>query len=462
MDTGLYYVSDTQNNRKGTSMSINSFVSPDGRIGYRIRVNIGKDQDGRYIQKCRTCYGTAIQAQAVEHQMKMAAERAKNAQTEAEIYQLYAAASVGARKIPVRNAFDKAMEKPHCRTSSEQRIEFHRNYWSDFVLYLKEKHPLIKYMQDVTCVIAEDYIGFIRKNGAYRKWRKTQSRTGLSNDTLNEMHRTCQQVFELLKHETAMMINPFAEIGKLAAKHAEREAYTDEQLKEIFLKADHFLQPLFFVGLFTGLSEGDVCTLRKDEIHLDRHHIYRMRNKTKKSSERVSAIPMLPVLEDFLKRLIENGDDTSEYILPEQAAVYLHCRSDMSRRIKHLLEIECGFETSRKIEGRKRMQSVLDFHSLRHTFCSLAGVAGVPQNVVQSIVGHMTPRMTALYSRHVEEKERLHWIRLFGQRLNDLPGIAASVELPQIGMEPERAELLNAIGEIDIETARKMLEMIKK
>jgi integrase len=314
-------------------------------------------------------------------------------------------------------------------------------------------------LQEITPVIAENYIGFIRTNGAYRKFRKSKKPAGLSNDTINEMHRTCQQVFELLKHESGMFENPFAAIPKLQPKHAEREAYTDAQLKEIFLKADNYLQPLFFIGLFTGLSEGDVCTLRKDEIHFDRHHIYRVRNKTRKSSGKVSAIPMLPVLEDFLKRLLENAEPDCEYILPEQAAEYLERPYELSRKIKYLLEVECGFDTTLKIEGRKRAQSVLDFHSLRHTFCSIAGVAGVPLTVVQSIVGHMTRRMTELYSRHVEEKERLHWIRIFGERINCLPGIMP--DLPQIAMEPEREELLAEISKLDITAAREMLEMLK-
>jgi hypothetical protein len=33
----------------------------------------------------------------------------------------------------------------------------------------------------------------------------------------------------------------------------------------------------------------------------------------------------------------------------------------------------------------------------------------------------MTPKMTLLYSRHVDEQSRLHWIELFGEKLKDLP-----------------------------------------
>jgi hypothetical protein len=37
------------------------------------------------------------------------------------------------------------------------------------------------------------------------------------------------------------------------------------------------------------------------------------------------------------------------------------------------------------------------FHSLRHTFVSMAGNAGVPLSIVQRIVGHTKPSMTGRY-----------------------------------------------------------------
>ena len=53
--------------------------------------------------------------------------------------------------------------------------------------------------------------------------------------------------------------------------------------------------------------------------------------------------------------------------------------------------------TSLKFEGRKRLTPVATFHSLRHTFVSLAANAGVPLHVVQSIVGHESTAMTRHY-----------------------------------------------------------------
>ena len=440
-------------------MSITSFTAPDGRLGYRIRSNIGRDRSGRYLTKCRTTYGTARQAQEIENQMKAAAERAKNCRTEAEIYEKMRSVMVNASPVPLKKALEKAVAKPASRITSNVRAKAKRGYWMDFVGWMAEFAPLINNMQDVTEIHAENYIAFLRKNGAYCKFKKEKMPTKLSNDTLNAYQQSIRQVFELLRKETGMHSNPFGDIPFLPARHAEREAYTEDQLNTIFLKADTYLRPLFFIGLFTGLSEGDICTLQKDEINFPHHHIYRKRSKTRNTSGKISAIPMLPVLEDFLKDSVDNPENKGIFVLPRQAEDYLRDRSSVSKKVKTFLEIDCEFDTCRKIDGRSRAQSILDFHSLRHTFCSIAGTVGIPLTVVKNIVGHMSPHMTELYSRHVEEQDRLRWIRLFGERLKSLPNLP--VARIETDAEPERAAAVEAIRTADIETVRKILAMLQ-
>ena len=46
----------------------------------------------------------------------------------------------------------------------------------------------------------------------------------------------------------------------------------------------------------------------------------------------------------------------------------------------------------------KRAPSQLNFHSLRHTAVSLLKDAGIPQAVVQELVGHDSEQMSALYT----------------------------------------------------------------
>ena len=75
-------------------------------------------------------------------------------------------------------------------------------------------------------------------------------------------------------------------------------------------------------------------------------------------------------------------------------------------RISHGLELifkAAHIETSVRIEGRRTRTPEATFHSLRHTFVSLAANAGVPLPVVQSIVGHSSTAMTRHYYHENED-----------------------------------------------------------
>ncbi len=50
------------------------------------------------------------------------------------------------------------------------------------------------------------------------------------------------------------------------------------------------------------------------------------------------------------------------------------------------------------VSAEKRKRPEAGFHSLRHTFVSLCAAGGDPQSVVQALVGHGSPAMTAHYT----------------------------------------------------------------
>jgi integrase len=396
-------------------MAIKAVTHPEtGELGYRIRVSLGKF-DGKQKFSTSTIYGiTATQALKIESQKREAANRAKAIDSVADVYKAFIKHK---RKntIKLKDGFAVSLKKPGASRSDAKRHQ-KSLYWADFVAFVKNKHPLVLYMGDLPLTAGEDYIAFIREHGFYLDVIQKKQKK-LSDHTLNAALKTCKKVFKALRHEVEIE-NPFDDIAPLPEKHVEREAYTFDQIKIIMEKADaKFLKPLFIIGLFTGLSEGDVCTLKKCEIDFERKHIYHERNKT----GAMSSIPMLPVLYQYLEKLCCDPENETEYVLPEHNSIYTSKRYEISRDIKDFLEDECGFETTKSVPHQSRRQSVLDFHSLRHTFCTIAGVVGIPLTVVQSIVGHMTPKMTMLYSRHVDEQARLHWINLFGEKLKELP-----------------------------------------
>ena len=263
------------------------------------------------------------------------------------------------------------------------------------------------------------------------------------------MRRTvlvCAEVFTLLAKDAGLQDNPFSGIRKAQTDAKTREAFTQEELNLIYDNLDGFTRPLFMMAVWTGLREGDICTLKWSEVDLERHLITRETRKTK-------AVVQIPISNQLYGLLTATPQTESEYVFPKHAEMYLSNPDGVSYRVKKFLE-GLGIQTTRKPEGRTRAISVKDLHSCRHTFCYYAGLAGIPLAIVQAIVGHMSPEMTKHYQAHATlEDKRRGMERLSFFKPEALP---AAVE------EPERTELRSMINTLPIELIRKMLELGKK
>lgn len=318
----------------------------------------------------------------------------------------------GGEKIKLADAFELASKKPRKYSASAFHQSVKASQFDDFVRYMRKCYPDIKYISEVQKKHAEAYISHLRAHGRFYKQitfknstkkGKTESKYAnkceqLAPSTLNRFHKTIREVFGLLKEDAGLAANPFATIPMLSEDQESREAFTEKELELIMQKAPEFIRSIFLVGFFTALREGDIATLRWSDVLWEHNIIRRKLDKTGVIVE----IPIMPPLENFLRQ--QEGLDP-EYVLPEHARMYRENPSGIPYRVKGFLE-SIGIQTTRNIPGRSRAVSIKDVHSLRHTFCFFAGVAGIPLVVVQSIVGHMTPEMTTHYTAHADRKTK--------------------------------------------------------
>ena len=278
----------------------------------------------------------------------------------------------------------------------------------------------------------------IRKPGERRIARP------LSGATITDYLTTITEVFSLLADDAGILSNPFANIPKPSFQTETRQPFTTEELQTIRDNLDDFTRPLFTIAIATALREGDICTLKWSEIDL-RDRVIR-RERMRKTQVGVD-IPIMPPLESYLKELwahkMEEGD-YADYVLPLHAEMYLHNRSGVSYRVKRFLEDRCHIVTTSKPEGRSKAVSVKDLHSCRHTFCYYAGLYGIPMNIVQGIVGHLTPEMTKLYSNHASLEAKREKMQLLPGFLNFVDD---SVPMGQwdCSHDPEILDLLKRI-----------------
>ncbi len=200
--------------------------------------------------------------------------------------------------------------------------------------------------------------------------------------------------------------NPWAGIERKEKDTHIKSELTFEQLDALFHATSGEMRTLFFIGIYTGLRLKDCALMKWDAVDLAGGFIRITPEKTKRHKIAVS-IPILPPLADAL-RAARNADEGAAtaggYVLPELAELYQASRGQyLSKRIATVFR-HAGITTCVEVEGRKRRATDYGFHSLRHTFVSMAARAGIRQAVVQSIVGHTNAAMTAHYT-HTNEAD---------------------------------------------------------
>lgn len=253
------------------------------------------------------------------------------------------------------------------------------------VRWMAERHPEVVEVRQVSREIAAEFLSDID--------------AGLSGNSYNKYVSLFRLIWRVIGSDARCVGNPWGDVARAhQPKCNGRRALTVEELARVCGGLTGELRLLFALGLYTGLRLGDCALLEWGAIDLARHMITTTPRKTAKAGRAV-AIPIHPALFAMLAEIpakLRRG-----CLLPETAATYRHDASVLSKKIRATFEA-AGIKTAREVDGYARNVAEVGFHSLRHSFVSIMGNAGVSLAVVQSIVGHGNPEMTKHYF-HVQQ-----------------------------------------------------------
>ncbi|MEA4863611.1 MAG: tyrosine-type recombinase/integrase [Victivallaceae bacterium] len=418
-------------------------------------------QDGKCLfGVCEGCTSER-DALAFEKKIKDIAKSASKQKTIKALLDNFREELTGSHKIMLDEAYELYLKHPTRRPPGELQIKRNRTYFTDFVKFMKSKYPQIECLADVAEAHAGEYITLLRNSGAFDKHIEfvtsrgtsagyVSSATLLSPRTINARHKAIKAVFARLGKEAGLAGNPF-DVDTLEGKTVNRDIFTDEEICKIGENMTMpYIRPIFTIGLFTGLTMGDICLLKWEEI--DGPVItHKKRRKTGVDLE----IPILQPLAAFLEE--QRGNSTgSEYVSPELAEMYLKNPGGVFYRMRIFLN-SIGIATARDEDGRSRKTAVKATHSLRHTFAYMAGVYNIPQTIVQSILGHMSPEMTKHYQAHAtrEAKERY---------LSQLPNLlsAAPDTEREASTSSGRERLIELINHLPDDKIQSLLEYAER
>mgnify|MGYP005987148379 CR=1 FL=1 len=197
----------------------------------------------------------------------------------------------------------------------------------------------------------------------------------------------------VLANNAQITVNPFEGLRvteKKVSVTGKRNAYTPEQLKQLFKLAEKYGKNdirywLIMIGRYTGARMNEICQLKPEDVTSTAIHIRGEQLKTANANRSIPTHPKLIELGllDWVNKC------TGKRLFHEWSVV----RGSYSHAASKWFSRNNPFKSSNK--GQK---SEVDFHSLRHTVATELKSAGVASQYAAQILGHSNGNIT--YDRY--------------------------------------------------------------
>lgn len=184
--------------------------------------------------------------------------------------------------------------------------------------------------------------------------------------------------------------DPFANY-KSKVKEVIRDYLHEDEIESILNKSFvserlELVRDIFIFSCFTGLAYIDVKQLTKQNVSIGidgNKWIFKSRQKTDTNSR----IPILPVVEQLLKKYAEHP-----VCLNENRLLPILSNQKMNAYLKEIADV-CGINKD------------LTFHIARHTFATTVTLSnGVPIETVSKMLGHTNLKTTQHYAKILDKK----------------------------------------------------------
>ena len=262
------------------------------------------------------------------------------------------------------------------KSMTENSLKHRVALLSKFAMWAHD-NSRIRYVEEVDATLAYSFVKTLPKNIT----AKTK------NDYIGDLG-TAWKLF--MRHDKAKF-NPWSTVRFQRNRNEETtgRAFTQDEINRLLIeggKVGHDWQTAMFIGLYTGLRQGDATSLKWSDVDFSSKVISYEPGKTKKHGIKVR-IPLHKTLAQWLEAH-RNG---SEWITPDRRGRVGKSRFyDGDKTFQELLALAKVEDST----GRDK----LTFHCFRHTFVSRLAEAGVAQDVRMRLAGHTSTVNHAIYT----------------------------------------------------------------
>jgi integrase len=317
-----------------------------------------------------------------------------------------------------------------CPTASRLSVtDYLARFWDGESPYFKEQagiwgkpvsHKYIKQAQDVIRLYVVTYkpFGYTRMDGltatALRDYMRWLSERGLSGSRINRVLQALRVPFRYALSRDEAQHDPFIKVKPAAYTSREKGALTKEEAAALIEApvTDNKSRLIALLGLLSGLRIGEVrglCWEDADEtagvIHI-KHNWQDIDGLKGPKCGSAGDVPFpRQTREVFEAYRAETGNPTEGLVFARKKDGKPYSNSHFGILFAKELEAATGIKgqwRSRKKEpeGWVNEQAArnLTFHSLRHTFVSMARLAGINDFEAQAMARHKSSAMMDRYS----------------------------------------------------------------
>ncbi len=270
------------------------------------------------------------------------------------------------------------------RETAESTARHYRDHVHKFIAALDKKADC-----DLNDITRADVIAF--RDDLHKRLRATSANQAVK---VVRMALKDALIAELVDRNVAVGIKRAKHRGEINA----RRPFTIPELKKIVKAADDEWKGMILFGLYSGQRLRDIANLTWQNLDLDSNELAFVSGKT----GRRMAFP----LQRRCNVTSQNfGDDPEQPLFPR--AFNTKRTGTLSNDFYDIMA-DAGLVESRNHRGNGRGRSsarafnAIGFHALRHTATSLMKNAGISPAIVQDIIGHDSPAISAQYT-HIDE-----------------------------------------------------------
>jgi site-specific recombinase XerD len=332
-------------------------------------------------------------------------------------------------------------------TASEGTLRNYERALRDLSEWLASERPSVASFTQIDQATAIAYLEHLWESGP-------------SANTYNYRRNALGHITKKLAPRYHIDTNPWLLTERKAESKQQRMALTSEQVADflalfeddtVSIPHRQEFRVLAMVCLYAGMRLIDGVNLGLSSIDLAGGKITYTPRKTARTG-RKALVPILPPLRAVLSDAVAHAAPGQTQLLPTIAAVYERSPDSIQKPLVSLVQSVTGDGLEHNSGGtgqRKVHRAAYGAHSLRHTFASMAAMAGAKPAYLAAMLGD---NITTVQKYYVQVGFAVALVDGFA----DVPKMieAKAVE------DPERARLHRLTDELPLEKVREVLAML--